>query len=465
MSVTDYDIAVIGGGPSGYSAALRAAQLGLKVALIEKDKVGGACLHRGCIPATSLLQCANMLESIGRAGKFGISVEGVAFDWKAVQKAKDIAIKRLLIGLNSLLKNRGVEVMKASARLSEPGVLKIEGDVSIDTLRARNIIIATGSMPQNIPELQGNSGYIMNTTDALEITEIPKSITIIGGGAYGVEFASLFRSFGAEVSIIEMQPRLLPRDDPAISKHLEKAFAERGIAIHTGVKLEEAQIIDDGVSIEISDKDGARRTIVSDKLLVTIGRTANTDAIDIKSLGIETRDGFIVAGDNMQTSVENIYAVGDVTHNPQFANYAFAEGIHAAETIAGLSPPTLNLKQIPIYTFGYPEIAKVGYTEEEARDAGFEIEVVELPFQTLPRSVIAKDDTGYVKIVSEKNGPLIGIHLIGPDVINLIPEAMLITNWEATVADLAQFLHPHPTFAEALGEAVLKLAGKPLHVL
>ena len=465
MSAKDYDVAVIGGGPGGYSAALRAAQLGLKVALIEKDKVGGACLHRGCIPATSLLQCANMLESIGRAGKFGITVEGFSFDWAAVQKAKNAAIERLFLGLNALLKHRGVEVLNASARLSEPGVIKIEGDVDIDSLRARNIIIATGSMPQSIPVLQGDTGHIMNTTDALEVADIPKSITIIGGGAYGVEFASLFRSFGAEVSIIEMQPRLLPRDEPAVSKHLEKAFAKRGISVHTGVKLEEAQIIEDGVSIEISGQDGTRRTVTSDKLLVTVGRTANTGAIDIKALEIETRDGFIVAGDHMQTSVDKIYAVGDVTYNPQFANYAFAEGVHAAETIAGLNPPALNLKQIPIYTFGYPEIAKVGYTEEEAREAGFETEVVELPFQTLPRSAIAKDATGYVKIVTEKNGPLIGVHLIGPDVINLISEAMLITNWEATVTDLAQFLHPHPTFAEAIGEAVLKLAGKPLHVL
>jgi len=465
LSATVYDIAVIGGGPGGYSAALRAAQLGLKVALIEKDKVGGACLHRGCIPATSLLQCANMLESIGRAGKFGITVDGVSFDWKAVQTAKNVAIKRLFTGLNSLLKNRGVEVISASARLTEPGVLKIEGDAGIDSLRARDIIIATGSMPRNIPVLQGDNGLIMNTTDALEVTELPRSVTIIGGGAYGIEFASLFRSFGTEVSIIEMQPRLLPRDEPVISKHLEKAFAKRGIAIHTGVGIEEAQIIGGGVSIEVSDKDGARQTILSDKLLVTVGRTANTSAVDIESLGIETRDGFITAGDSMRTTVENIYAVGDVTHNPQFANYAFAEGIHAAETIAGLNPPTLNLKQIPIYTFGYPEIAKVGYTEEEAREAGYDIDVVELPFQALPRSAIAKDDTGYIKIVSEKDGPLIGVHLIGPDVINLIPEAMLITNWEATVADLAQFLHPHPTFTEAIGEAALKLAGKPLHAL
>jgi len=464
LSTPEYDIAVIGGGPGGYSAALRAAQLGLRVTIIEKNKVGGTCLHRGCIPANSILQCANMLESVRRCDKFGITVGEISFDWQAVQKAKDASTKRLFTGLNTLLKNRKVEVVQAAARLSAAGAVEIESESGTGSINAHNIIIATGSKPREIPDLPGNNGHILDTTDALNIDSVPESITIIGGGAYGVEFASMFRSFGAEVALIEKEQHLLPRDDRGVSKYLEKAFTKRGIKVYAGAKLEGARIVNEDVTIEVS-RGADRETIVSKKLLVTVGRAANTETIDFDSLGIETRDGFITIGSGMRTSVENIYAVGDVTHNPQFANFAFAGGMHAAETIAGLDPPPLDFKQIPTYAFGYPEAAKVGYTEEKARSEGLDIEVVELPFQTLPRAAISRDEIGYMKMVSIKNGPVIGVHLVGPDVINLIPEAMLVTNWEATVEDLARLLHPHPVLAEAIGEAALKLAGKPLHVL
>jgi len=464
LSEVRYDIAIIGGGPGGYAAALRAAQLNLNVAIIEKDKVGGTCLHRGCIPTTGLLQCARMLDNIKRSGKFGIKVEGVTFNWQDIQKAKGVAVNRLFMGLKTLLKHRKVDIIKGSARLERPGVVNVEGNDDISTVRASSVIIATGSSPQVIPSLKGNSGLVMNTDQALEISDVPESITIIGGGAYGVEFASLFKSFDSEVSIIETAPRLLPREDAEISKYLEKAFSRRGINMYTGVKLEEAQIKDNGVEIEISKND-ERKTISSDKLLVTVGKSANTGNIDIEALGIETKNGFINAGHGMRTTAENIYAVGDVTHNPQYANFAFSEGIHAAETIAGLNPPELNLKQIPIYAFGYPEVAKVGYTEEEAKEAGFDIETVGLPFQSISRSAINKEDIGFAKMIAIKGGPIIGVHLIGAEVINLIPEAVLMTNWEATAQDIAQFLHPHPTFTEAIGEAALKLAGKPLHAL
>ncbi|MHB8841461.1 MAG: FAD-dependent oxidoreductase, partial [Candidatus Aquicultor sp.] len=321
-----------------------------------------------------------------------------------------------------------------------------------------------GSQPLTLPVLPEDETIAMNTTQALEINEVPKSITIIGGGAYGVEFSSLFRSLGSEVSLVERSPRLIPRDDADISKYLERAFSKRGIAIHTSSKVEAAVRVDNRIEVEISKNDEGQ-TIRSDTLLVTAGRVGNLESIDTDSLGIDTKDGFIKTGPDMKTGADGVYAVGDVTHNPQYANFAFSEGIHAAETIAGINPPPLNLRQIPIYTFGYPQLAKVGYSEDEAKEAGYDIETVGLPFQVISRSAINKEDIGFAKMVSVKGGPIIGVHLIGPDVVDLIPEAMLITNWEATAEDVAQFLHPHPTFTEAIGEAALKLAGKPLHSL
>lgn len=463
MADANYDLAIIGGGPGGYAAALRAAELNLKVAVIEKDKVGGTCLHRGCIPTTSLLECAQVLETVHKAGQFGITVEGASYDWAGMQKAKSSAVNRLFAGLKTLLKQRKVEIINGTATFNEPGLIEVQTDSGTSTVAAPNIIIATGSMPQSIPALP-NHDIAMDTTQALEIGEVPKSITIVGGGAYGVEFASLFRSLGSEVFLIELSPRLVPRDDRDISKYLERAFKKRGINMHTSSKVEAAVVVDGKIEVELSKNDQGE-TITSDKLLVTAGRIANLDSIDVDSLGIDTRDGFIKTGPDMKTSADGIYAVGDVTFNPQYANFAFQEGIHAVETIAGINPHPLNLRQIPIYTFGYPQLAKVGYSEDEAKEAGFDIETVGLPFQLISRSAIDKEDIGFAKMISVKGGPIIGVHLLGPDVVDLIPEAMLITNWEATAEDVAQFLHPHPTFTEAIGEAVLKLAGKPLHSL
>ena len=464
MAEARYDLAIIGGGPGGYAAALRAAELNLKVAVIEKDKVGGTCVHRGCIPTASLLQCAYVLDTVQRADKFGISVEGVSYDWAGMQKAKNTAVNRLFMGLETLLKQRKVEIINGTATFSEPGRVQVETGSETAVVTAPNIIIATGSQPQSIPALRSVGDIAMNTIQALEINEVPKSIAIVGGGAYGVEFASLFRSLGAEVHLIEHSPRLVPRDDEDISKRLERIFKKRGINIHTASKVEAAVLVDNKIEVELSKNDEGQ-TIASDKLLVTAGRIANLDNIDVDSLGIDTKDGFIITDPDMKTNVDAIYAVGDVTYNPQYANFAFSEGIHAVEIIAGINPPPLNLRQIPIYTFGYPQLAKVGYSEEEAVKAGYDIETVGLPFQVIPRSAINKEEIGFAKMVSVKGGPIIGVHLIGPDVVDLISEAMLITNWEATAADVAQFLHPHPAFTEAIGEAALKLAGKPLHSL
>jgi len=459
-----YDLAIIGGGPGGYAAALRAAELELSVAVIEKDKIGGTCLHRGCIPATGLLQSANVLETINRSEKFGIKTDGVSYDWKAVQKSKQDAVDRLFSGLNTLFKQRKVEIIKGAASLSEPGVVKVSTDGKESTVKTSNIIIATGSLPQAIPELEASPGIAMNTTQALEIDEVPGSVIIIGGGAYGVEFASLFRSFGSEVSVVEKAPRLIPRDDKDISRYLERAFKKRGIKTFTDAKVESVSNAGSGVGVEITKK-GEKQTISAEKLLATVGRVANLEGIDVQALGIKLKDGFIETDSDMRTGVDGIFAVGDVTHNPQYANYAFQEGIHAVEIIAGLNPPPLNLKQIPIYTFGYPEIAKVGYSEEEAIQAGLDIETAGLPFQIVSRSAIDKEDIGFAKMVSVKGGSIIGIHLVGPGVVNLISEATLITNWEATAEDVGQFLHPHPTYTEAIGETAMKLAGKPLHSL
>lgn len=466
MGEVSYEIAIIGGGPGGYSAALRAAELGLKTVVIEKDKIGGICLHHGCIPTTSLLQCAKVLETVNRSGKFGIKVEGISYDWQAVQKTKSVSVNRLFMGLNTLFKQRKVEVIKGTAAFDEPGSVRVENNAGPHTLLADNIIIATGSSPRVIPEFQGNPNMAMNTNQVLEINKVPKSITIVGGGAYGVEFASLFKTFGSEVSIIEKASHLLPRDDHEVAKYLERSFTKRGINIYTNTKIQAAVQTNAGAQIEIENQStGEVKTITSDKVLVTAGRIANLDNIDIETLGLRTKYGFIDTDSDMRTNIEGVFAVGDVTFNPQYANFAFSEGIHAVEIIAGMDPPTLNLKQIPIYTFGSPELAKVGYTEDEAEQAGFEIETMGLPLQAVPRSAIDKESIGFAKIVSIKGGPIIGVHLIGPDVVNLISEAMLITNWEATAEDVAQFLHPHPSFAESIGETVLKLAGKPLHSL
>ncbi|HEY3375803.1 MAG TPA: dihydrolipoyl dehydrogenase [Candidatus Aquicultor sp.] len=459
-----YDIAIIGGGPGGYASALRAAELGLRVVVLERDKLGGTCLHRGCIPTTSLLESARVLDTINRSRKFGISVTDVSYDWQEVQKAKYASINRLFMGLNVLFKQRNVQVAVGKASLKEPGRVSVASGTSTRTIAAEHIIIATGSIPREIPALADGEGFVLNTSQALEIASVPSSVAIVGGGAYGTEFASMFRSFGAEVSIIERAPRLAPRDDKDVSKYLERAFSKRGIKVFTNAALQHAQFNDGIATLQIK-KDGEPQQITVQKVLQTVGRTANTDGIDIEGLGIQTKAGFITTDASMKTNIDGIYAVGDVTFNPQYANFAFQEGIHAVETIAGINPPPLNLKQIPIYSYGYPELAKVGYDEEEAKEAGFDVETVGLPFQIVSRSAIDKEDIGFAKMVAQKDGTIIGIHLVGPGVVNLIAEAMLITNWEATAADVAQFLHPHPTFAEAIGETAMKLAGKPLHSL
>ena len=452
-----YDVAVIGGGTGGYSAALRLAQLGRRVLLVERDdRLGGTCLLRGCIPTKALLQSAAVLDTVRRAGEWGIEASGTP-DWAAIRAFEDRIVDKLVNGVTGLIRSRKIDVVRGTASLRPGPAVAVAGE----TYGVRDVVLATGSRPKRIPGVEV-SANVVTSDEALWHPTIPTSAVVIGGGAVGLEFASFYRSMGAEVTLIEALPRIAPLEDEDISKELARAYRKRGIATQAGAMVRE--IRDTGAAATVTyEADGTATTVTAELCLVAIGRGPVTDGLDLEAVGVETDRGFVKVDGQLRTTAPNVWAVGDVAATPlQLAHVAFTEGMAAAERIAGIDVPDIDYVGIPRVTYCTPEVASVGLTEAQAKDRGHDIETERYSFQGLGKANIVGEG-GIVKVVAERGGPVLGIHMVGPHVTDLISEAMLITNWEAVPAEVAALIHPHPSLSEGLGEAHLALAGKPLH--
>ena len=450
---TPYDVVVLGGGSGGYACALRAAELGLSVALVEKGKLGGTCLHNGCIPTKALLHAAEVADSAREGSRFGIKSTFESVDMSGVHAYKDGVVGRLYKGLQGLVSSRSIEFVQGTGRLGGPDTVDVDGR----RITGRNVVLATGSYAKSLPGLE-IGGRIMTSDQALTIDHVPARVVVLGGGVIGVEFASVFRSFGSEVTIVEALPRLVAAEDEAISTQLQRAFRKRGIAFRTGVRFAGARQEGDVVTVELEGGD----TVEADLLLVAVGRGPSTDGLGYEEAGVTVERGLVPTDERLRTNVPNVYAVGDIVPGLQLAHRGFAQGIFVAEEIAGLSPAPVEDRGIPRVTYCDPEIASVGLTEAQAREAYGEVETYEYNLGGNGKSQILQTQ-GFVKLVREKDGPVVGVHMIGARMGEQVGEAQLIVNWDAFPADVAGLVHAHPTQNEALGEAHLALAGKPLH--
>ena len=448
-----FDVVILGGGSGGYACALRAAQLGMSVAMVEKDKLGGTCLHRGCIPTKALLHAAEVADSAREGERIGIKSEVHDIDMSGVNSYKDATVGRLYKGVQGLVKAAKITYVEGEGKLVAPDAVQV-GD---QRLTGRHLVLATGSYPRTLPGLE-ITGRVMTSEQALTLESVPSSVVIIGGSVIGVEFASVWRSFGADVTIVEALPHLIPLEDEVLSKQLERAFRRRGITFKTGAKFAGVEQDDNGVTVSLESGD----TLQADLLLVAVGRGPSSQGIGLEEQGIATDRGFVVADERLRTNVENVYAVGDLVAGLQLAHRGFAHGIFVAEQIAGLNPMPVVDSGIPRVTYCDPEVASVGLTEAQAKEQYAEVETYEYNLAGNGRSQILQTQ-GLVKLVREKDGPVVGIHMIGARMSEQIGEASLIVNWEAFPEDVAQYVHAHPTQTEALGEAHLALAGKPLH--
>jgi dihydrolipoamide dehydrogenase len=454
-----YDVAVVGGGTAGYSAALRAAQLGLRVALVERDdRLGGTCLLRGCIPTKALLQSAAVLDAVNRSDEWGIKASGEP-DWSAVKAFEDAVVDKLVKGVTRLVAARKIEVVSGIATLV-PGTTAL--DVGGDRIEAREIVIATGSSPRLLPGVSVTS-RIITSDQALWFDRIPESAVVIGAGAVGLEFASLYRSFGADVTLIEALPRLAPLEDEDVSKELARAYRKRGIATEAGASVQEIRETDDAVEVTYDTGKGPV-SVSADICLVATGRGPVTEGLGLDGAGVSTHEkGFVEVDAELRTNVDHVWAIGDVASTPlQLAHVAFTEGYAVAERIAGLDVATIDYTNIPKVTYCSPEIASVGLTEPQARETGLDVVVDKVDFRGIGKANMLGEG-GFVKLVAEQDGPVRGVHMIGPHVTDLVAEGMLIVNWEAMPAEVAAMMHPHPSLSEGIGEAHLALAGKPLH--
>jgi dihydrolipoamide dehydrogenase len=450
---TPYDVVVLGGGSGGYACALRAAELGLSVALVEQGKLGGTCLHRGCIPTKALLHAAEVADAAREGSRFGIKSTFESVDMSGVHAYKDGVIGRLYKGLQGLVSAQSIEFVEGSGRMVAADSVEVDGR----RITGRNVVLATGSYAKTLPGLE-IGGRIMSSDQVLAIDHVPARVVVLGGGVIGVEFASVFRSFGSEVTIVEALPRLVAAEDEAVSNQLQRAFRKRGIVFRTGVRFAGARQEGDVVTVELEDGE----PVEADLLLVAVGRGPTTEGLGYEEAGITVERGFVPTGERLRTNVSNVYAVGDIVPGPQLAHRGFAQGIFVAEEIAGLSPAPVVDQGIPRVTYCEPEIVSVGLTETEARDAYGEVETYEYNLGGNGKSQILQTQ-GFVKLVREKDGPVVGVHMIGSRMSEQAGEAQLLVNWDAFPADVANLVHAHPTQNEALGEAHLALAGKPLH--
>ena len=469
----EYDLVILGGGTGGYVAAIRASQLGLKTAIVEKGKLGGTCLHKGCIPSKALLRSAEVFATTKRGEDFGVITSDVSLDFGKVQARKNKIIDQLHKGVQHLMKQGKIDVYEGIGRILGPSIFSpMPGTISVEMnngtenemLIPKNVIVATGSRPRTLPGLEIDGQLVISSDEALQLEALPKSIIIVGGGVIGIEWASMLSDFGIKVTVIEFADRIIPTEDKDISKEMQRVLKKRGINLVTSAKvLPETIIKDQEVSISAEVK-GVLKQFKAEKLLVSVGRQANLEGIGLENTDIQTENGFIVTNEFYQTKESHIYAIGDVIGGLQLAHVASHEGIIAVEHIAGEKPSPMNYNLVSRCIYSNPEVSSVGITEEQAKEKGHKLKIGKFSFRAIGKALVFGDSDGFVKIVADsETDDILGVHMIGPHVTDMITEAGLAMVLDATPWEIAHTIHPHPTLTEAIGEAALAVDGKAIH--
>ncbi len=470
---TEYDLVILGGGTGGYVAAIRASQLGLKTAIVEKGKLGGTCLHKGCIPSKALLRSAEVYRTAREGDKFGVEINTVTLNFAKVQERKASIVSQLYKGVQHLMKQGKIDVYQGFGRILGPSIFSpMPGSISVEyeegkeseILIPKNVIIATGSRPRTLPGLEADHEYVLTSDEALELEQLPKSIIIVGGGVIGIEWASMLHDFGVEVTVLEYDDRIIPTEDEEISKEMHRLMKKKGVHIITKAKvLPETLIKDNGVRIDAEVK-GEQHTFTAEKILVSVGREANVNGIGLENTEIKVEKGVIVTNSFYQTKESHIYAIGDCIGGLQLAHVASHEGIVAVEHIAGKSPDPLNYNLISKCIYSSPEVASVGLTEQQAKDQNYNIKVGKFSFRAIGKALVFGESDGFVKIIADQDtDDILGVHMIGPHVTDMISEAGLAKVLDATPWEVAHTIHPHPTLSEAIAEAALAVDGLALH--
>ena len=462
--MSEIDVVIIGGGPGGYVAAIKAAHLGLKAVLVEKDKLGGVCLNRGCIPTKALVSTAELLNHLQRAGEFGIQVKDYSFDFLAVMKRKDLITRRLSSGVGQLMKANQVRVIRGEGQIVEPGKVEVTDSAGEkEVIKTKNIIIATGSKVMRLPLPGMDSEGVITSDEALSLSELPSRILIVGGGVVGIEFAGIFKALGVEVTVVEMLPRILLPIDEEIARRLTQLLKRKGIEILTDCKVKEIKKVNQNLEVLVSTVDEEKK-LKTEKVLSAAGRVPELGNIDVQRLGIELDRKAIKVDEKMRTNIPGIYAVGDVTGKIMLAHVASREGIVAVENIAG-KDSLMDCKVVPNCVFSMPEVASVGLTEEEARKENNNIKVSKFPFMANGKALGMGETEGMVKIIADADtSELLGVHILGAHASDLIAEGTLALSMEATAFEIINTIHAHPTLAEAIAEAAEGIAGKPIHL-
>ncbi|MFS0722736.1 dihydrolipoyl dehydrogenase [Paenibacillus sp. 1P07SE] len=470
----EVDIAILGGGPAGYTAAIRAAQLGKRTAVVEAGKLGGTCLHQGCIPSKSLLRSAEVYHTVKQAEVFGVRVpaDRIELDYTRVLERKQQTVDQLHRGLQSLMRKHDILVVQGKGRVIGPsifsprsGSLAVElADGEMETVVSRNLILATGSQPRTLKGLEPDGRYVMTSDDALAMTELPRSLLIVGGGVIGVEWASMMNDFGAQVTLVETASRLLPGEDGEVSAEADKQLQRRGVRVLTGVAIDPStyRAEDGGIAI-YADTEGGRVQLEAERMLVSVGRAARVAGIGLENTDVRSEDGIIPVNGMMQTSEPHIYAVGDVNGGLQLAHAAAHEAIIAVEHICGLAPQPLEHHRVPRAIYSRPEIASIGYTEYEVKKLGLEVKTGKVPFAAIGKAWVRGETEGFVKVIADRaTGDLLGVHIIGPGATDMISEAALAQLLDATPWEASQAIRPHPSLSESLGEAMMAVDGQSL---
>ncbi len=462
-----YDVSIIGSGPGGYVAAIRAAQLGLSVQIVELEpRLGGVCTLRGCIPTKALLHTADLLEEARHGGDIGVVAREVKLEMAGAQKHKDKVVRQSSNGVSYLMKKNRVDVTTGFGRIAGPGRVAVKAaDGSETEFQAKNILIATGSSPRSLPGIDIDHRTILSSDSILELTEVPKSLLVIGSGAVGVEFASMFARFGSKATVIEVLPRIVPVEDEEISRELAASFKRQGIAVYVDTRVEKVTKMDNGVEVVARTSGGKTETFRAEKMLLAVGRKPLSEGIGLEGINVATDRGYIQIDGMMRTNVPGVYAIGDVVPTAWLAHVASAEGIVAVEHMAGKNPPPLNYDQVPGCTYCSPEIGSIGLTEAKARERGYDVVVGKFPFTAIGKARIINETAGFVKIVAEKKyDEVLGVHIIGPKATELIAEAGAALRLEATSEELVRTIHAHPTLSEAMHEAAEAVGGHAIHI-
>jgi dihydrolipoamide dehydrogenase len=459
-----YDVAVIGSGPGGYVSAIKGSQLGLKVALIEKyAKFGGTCLHWGCIPTKALLLNADLYEKALNGKEFGILYKDINLDFRLVKGRKDKIVKKLAMGTDFLMKKNKISTFRGKGTISAPGTIQVEGETAQE-VRAKNILIATGSEARLLPGLELDGQNILTNKEILDLDSIPNSLLVVGAGAVGIEFASIFSRFGTDVTVVEMLPRILPLEDQEISEELRKILARKKIKFFTDARLENVELKEGKVHSTVTISGGETRTIVTDKALIAVGRRPVSEGIGLEKVRIAISKGFIPVDEHMETNVQGFFAIGDVVPTQQLAHLASHEGILAMSHIAGEETKPINYDLVPNCTYCHPEVASVGLTELAAKERGHEVITSKFPFAAIGKATILGENEGFVKLVCDKRyKEILGVHMIGPHVTELIAEGTAVIGLEATARDVSHLIHAHPTVSEGIMEAAHAIYGAAIH--